>query len=260
MIRYLAQFSGPERAVIAVSLTLAAFLVVDPLVLQVVRSFDPGTRQFFKSFTDLGKSGWILIPTGVAVIGLYLFRSREYRFRAAAAAGYLMQIAAFVFVAVAGASLSASLIKNILGRARPKFFDELGSVAFQPFTFDYAYASFPSGHATTIVALAMALALLWPRGRVYLLAAAGWVAASRFLLGSHYLSDALAGAALGAAFPWLLRDRLAARGWLFRARADGGVSLRGRGLLRWIGREVRHFLPLRGNSMAQPDAGDIFDR
>ena len=224
----------PSAPAILGSLLVLGFLLVDPLILQVVRSFDTETRAFFKQFTDLGKSAWILIPTGLAVIGLYFYRAREFRLREAAAAGHVMQLCGFIFVAVAGASLTASLVKNILGRARPKLFDDLGTVAFQPFTFDYEYASFPSGHATTIIALAMAMALLWPRARVFLFSVAAWVAATRFLLGSHYLSDVLGGAALGIAFPWLLRDRLAARGWLFRKTTEGGVVLRAKRLRRWI--------------------------
>lgn len=234
MMRFLAQLSLPERAAIIGSLLVVGFLLVDPLILEVVRSFSSQTRTFFKWFTDLGKSTWILIPTGLAVIALYFYRAREYRLRETAAAGYVMQLFGFVFVAVAGASLTAGLVKNILGRARPKFFDDLGALAFQPFTFDYDYASFPSGHATTIIALATALALLWPRARIYLFAVAGWIAATRFLLGSHYLSDVLGGVALGVAFPFLLRDRLAARGWLFRKLENGGIELRAKRLRRWI--------------------------
>ena len=71
--------------------------------------------------------------------------------------------------------------------------------------------SFPSGHSTAATAVFGALAfLVWPhartaRRRVALVAAAvclvGLVAFSRLYLGVHYLSDVLAGLALGAA--WL---------------------------------------------------------
>ena len=37
-----------------------------------------------------------------------------------------------------------------------------------PFAFDSDYASFPSGHATNIFALATVIGILWPRGRVLL--------------------------------------------------------------------------------------------
>lgn len=241
MSQLISRLSGIEKAAIAGSLVVTVFLVVDPLILQSVRSFDPETRQFFKSFTDLGKSGWILVPLGLAVIGLYLFRTRDHSFRMFVAAGYLIQLTGFLFVSVAVASLAGSLIKNILGRARPKFFDSLGPVEFQPFTFDYDFASFPSGHATTICALAAALGILLPRARVLLFVAAGWVAATRFLIGSHYLSDALGGAALGFFTAYLLRNRMAARRWLFREKADGTKELRGLRLWPWIASQTGLF-------------------
>lgn len=226
----LLRLSNVQRAAIAVSVILAGFLVIDPLVLQAVRQFDSGTRDFFKSFTDLGKSGWILVPLGLAIIGLYFFRRCASGFRRAAASGYMMQLLGFLFLAIAGVSLSSSLIKNILGRARPKLFDTLGPFEFQPFTFDYDFASFPSGHATTICALGACLAILWPRWRALLFALAACVAATRFLIGSHYISDVMAGGMLGFGFPYFLRGRMAERRWLFKKTKCGEIKLRG-GLL-----------------------------
>lgn len=234
----MSRLSGIEKAALAGSVVAAIFLVIDPLVLQAVRLLDPGVRSFFRSFTDLGKSGWILIPLGVAIIGLYLYRARQYSLRALVASGYMIQVTGFVFVSVAATSLAGSLIKNIIGRGRPKFFEQVGSVEFRPFTFDYDFASFPSGHATTICALAAALGILWPRARVLLFVAAAWIAATRFLIGSHYLADVLGGAALGFSAPYLLRDRLAVRRWLFEKADGGGVRLRGQRLWRGLGQRI----------------------
>lgn len=238
MSQLVSRLSGIEKAVIAGSLVVATFLVIDPLILQSVRTLDPEARALFRSFTDLGKSGWILILLALAAIGITVFRAREISFRASVAAGYTLQLLSFLFASVALASLAGSLIKNILGRARPKFFDTLGPVEFRPFTFDYDYASFPSGHATTIFALGTALAILFPRARVLLIVAAGWVAATRFLIGSHYLSDALAGGCLGFCVPYLVRDRLAVRRWLFAKKADGTIHLRGGCLWPWMSTRI----------------------
>lgn len=60
--------------------------------------------------------------------------------------------------------------------------------------------SFPSGHVTRIAFLAVIVAALWPRTWVWS-AAAGFVALSVFLrvyIGDHWISDALAGLALGS--------------------------------------------------------------
>jgi undecaprenyl-diphosphatase len=68
--------------------------------------------------------------------------------------------------------------------------------------------SFPSGHSLTAFAVSVSLALFFPSLAVALFLAAASVAASRILLGMHFLSDVLAGSVLGAtlgyvAFLWL---------------------------------------------------------
>ena len=68
--------------------------------------------------------------------------------------------------------------------------------------------SFPSGHSMTAFAVTVSLAAFYPVLLPALLLCAVSVAASRILLGLHFLSDVLAGAALGG---WL--GYIAAR-WL----------------------------------------------
>ena len=240
----LPDFSPLEWSAIIASLVVASLLLIDPLVFGVVRHFNPEIRGFFRSFTDLGKANWILIPSGIGIAILLALRTRKNGIRKQAAYGYGAQILGFVFVAVAGASFVGMVIKNTLGRARPKLYDELGSFEFHPFAYTADFASFPSGHATTIFALGAVLAILLPKARVYIFVAAAWVAATRFLIGAHYISDAVAGALLGLGFVYLLRDRLAERRWIFERRADGIIQLRGRRLLRWSAGDLsRDLLP-----------------
>jgi undecaprenyl-diphosphatase len=59
--------------------------------------------------------------------------------------------------------------------------------------------SFPSGHTITAFAIAVALGAFYPEMRAGLFFCAASIAASRVLLGMHFLSDVLAGAALGSA-------------------------------------------------------------
>ena len=59
--------------------------------------------------------------------------------------------------------------------------------------------SFPSGHTITAFAVTSALAGFYPEMLPGLLFCAISIAASRVILGMHFLSDVLAGAALGAA-------------------------------------------------------------
>ena len=67
-----------------------------------------------------------------------------------------------------------------------------------------ATTSFPSGHAATSVAGAMALARVWPAARWAMAGLAALIALSRVYVGVHYPTDVVAGALLGAACAWLV--------------------------------------------------------
>jgi len=54
-------------------------------------------------------------------------------------------------------------------------------------------------------------------------------------VGAHYFTDAVLGAVLGIAFPYFVRDRFAARRWLFEYAPDGGYRLRGPRTQAWLG-------------------------
>lgn len=59
--------------------------------------------------------------------------------------------------------------------------------------------SFPSGHSITAFAVALSIGLFYPDLQASLLAVAFLIASSRIILGMHFLSDVLAGSAIGAA-------------------------------------------------------------
>lgn len=80
----------------------------------------------------------------------------------------------------------------------PSYFHD-GVFGFSPFHGGQGWYAFPSGHTTVACAAAASLWLLWPRGRpVYALAVALVVVG---LIGAdyHWLSDIIAGGALGTA-------------------------------------------------------------
>jgi undecaprenyl-diphosphatase len=82
-----------------------------------------------------------------------------------------------------------------------------GNLEFSPAS-GSGWDSFPSGHASAAFAVATVLAIKFPRTKWPILAVAAVIAASRIVRGSHYLTDAAGGAALGcvmgmiAAHPW----------------------------------------------------------
>jgi len=109
--------------------------------------------------------------------------------------------------AAAGAGIAVFLrLKKAARRRRP--------VAFEPHCWASLLPpdqfSFPSGHTITAFAVALSLGLFYPGLLAGLLFCALSVAASRILLGMHFLSDVIAGAAIGILLAY-------ASVWAFRA-------------------------------------------
>jgi membrane-associated phospholipid phosphatase len=111
--------------------------------------------------------------------------------------------AALFAVAVAGGNLVAAVGKVLVPRDRRITIGSIGGLDVQGY-------SFPSGHASRTVALAMALAvvaLAWPRlARWTVWCAAGLFAAaigaSRVVIGAHWTSDVVAAWCIVG--PWML--------------------------------------------------------
>jgi membrane-associated phospholipid phosphatase len=106
-----------------------------------------------------------------------------------------------------GAGLVADVLKLCVDRGRPYSLD-LSTVTFTS-TFhgwfpllpnSAAEQGFPSGHATTAAGLAVALALLYPRGRLLFGAVVAAVMAQRVVVHAHFPTDVAAGAIVGALF------------------------------------------------------------
>ncbi len=126
-----------------------------------------------------GGDGWLWYALGAILL---LFGGAE-RFMATGAAAFAAGLGIALFLR----------IKKATGRKRP--------CAFQPHCWAKLLPpdqfSFPSGHTITAFAVAVTLSLFYPELAPGLLFCAVSVAASRILLGMHFLSDVLAGAAIG---------------------------------------------------------------
>jgi undecaprenyl-diphosphatase len=125
--------------------------------------------------------GWLWYAMGLIVA---LFGGAE-RVAALAAAGLAVGLGIAVFLK----------LKRTIGRRRPCALEpHCWATLLPPDQF-----SFPSGHTITAFAVALALGSFYPTMLPGLLFCAASVAASRILLGMHFLTDVIAGAALGAA-------------------------------------------------------------
>jgi undecaprenyl-diphosphatase len=206
-------------ALAALVAVAAAHLVDDSAVLFIRNGSSPLVHGMAR-ITDVGQSQWYLVPAGLLFIAIAFLdwgaRTPSGRSRLA----FLFAQAGYAFSAVAFAGIIADIFKFLIGRARPKLFDDGGSLHFQPFTATHDFNSFPSGHSTTMGAVAIVLMVWFPRARVPLFLLCGFVAVTRIAARAHYPSDVVAGFALGSLYALFLARWLARRRVAFRFNKD----------------------------------------
>lgn len=200
-------------AVVAIALVtvLATLLFVDTNLPRPGTGFTHNIRVSFWSITDLGRSAWMLIPTGLVMLGALFVDRRRLIAVYAQRFDWLLSASTLIFLSVAGSGLIAVALKRLIGRARPWHFETHGPYAFEPFQLSSDFASFPSGHSTSIGAFAMATAILFPIVRIPALVIATAVAISRYMGGVHYPADVLAGLLFGVAFAWIVARWMVSR-------------------------------------------------
>ena len=112
----------------------------------------------------------------------------------------------------------------IVGRPRPKLLFSSGTYEFSWIGLSADHWSFPSGHAATAAALATALWCLWPQPMLFYVIGAALIAASRIVMGAHYLSDVVMGAFIGVLATRALAVALARGRPSFRLRPRAAAN------------------------------------
>lgn len=197
-------------------LAILSFLFFDQWISGNRGTFNSSLVDFFQFFTDIGKSGWILIPSGVFCLLMVFVDWQGLARRQQVWLSGLLFDFWFLFLAVAGSGILVLSLKQLAGRARPKHFESLGYDFFDPLRFESSFTSLPSGHSVTIAALATVLALRFPKfvsGWIILALAIG---TSRVVVGAHYPSDVVMGLTIGMLFTLFLARVFAARKSGFR--------------------------------------------
>ena len=196
---------------------VASMLFFDQPVIDAMRHIDPAWLPVIETVTGFGRSTGYLFILGAATAGLAAYAHAGQDKDRQQWARRWAWLCAYLFLAVAVPGLLNDLIKIIVGRPRPL----IEAAGISPFTFGYAYASFPSGHASTSFGLAFALGLLWPILRWPALACAAAIAASRVLLNVHQLSDVLASIILAQLVIHWLTAAFTRRGLVFTPDSQG---------------------------------------
>jgi membrane-associated phospholipid phosphatase len=213
----------PRRVALTGLLLLAVVLLamafLDRPLAWLCHGLNPELRAAFKSVTPLGLGGPYLIISGAVFIACRAAAALARTTERAARLIHHAYRALYIFLVVAGSGIIADIAKVIFGRARPKLLFADGIYGFSWGATRADYWSFPSGHATTVAAVAVGLYLLWPRGLPLYLLAALLVAASRIIITEHYASDVLMGLVLGGSFAWALWQGFARAGLALGAPA-----------------------------------------
>jgi membrane-associated phospholipid phosphatase len=172
------------------------------------------STDVLEGITELGST--LVVCVIAAVVGVVEFLRRRS-----------VALFAFLVLVVGGQNVISNAVKALVDRARPDV-DPLAG---------FSGPSFPSGHSAAAAATFAACALLVGRGRAsrtqallggVAIAIAVAVASSRVLLGVHWLTDVLAGLALGWA--WFAIGAIAFGGRLLRFGAPVELAERAREL------------------------------
>ena len=217
---------APRKLAIGAAIALAVYVLsmmtLDAAAILGVDHLPEWIISVFDEITDFGKSGWFLWPLGLLFIALAALPRALTPMSQRVLAALMVRVG-FLFTAIAVPSLFATIVKRMIGRARPMVGGSLDPTLFIPFEGHAAYAGTPSGHVTTAFAVFVAFGTLWPRARTALLIYALLIALSRVLVIAHYPGDAFAGALVGAFGAVLVRRYFAQRRLGFAIGSDGAV-------------------------------------
>ncbi len=115
----------------------------------------------------------------------------------------------FIFCSTLSAGIVAKVLKMLIGRARPIFFEALDMVGFFPPSTEWAFNSMPSGHTTVSFAGLIMIGLLVPRFKWLTWTLAILIGVSRVCVGAHWPTDVILGAFIGMVVAdivcWMLR-------------------------------------------------------
>ncbi|MGA8495665.1 MAG: phosphatase PAP2 family protein [Xanthobacteraceae bacterium] len=222
---------------------VACMVLVDTAASAWARTLPQWFEDIFERITDLGLSGWFLFPFGFILLCLAAVTSPRLTPLTQGVLAMLTVRFGFLFLAIGVPGLFVTIVKRLIGRARPYVGSPDDPFVYRPFVWAPEYASMPSGHATTAASAAIAIGALWPGSRAVMWFYALVIMFSRVVVLAHHPSDVIAGALVGALGALWLRRAFAARGLLFSAidlRAFPGPSLQ---RVKAALREVLHKKP-----------------
>jgi len=210
------------KAAIYFGAFLLCMILFDAPVMRALGHLPDWIRWSFDQITDFGLSGWFLWPLGILYVTLSALPARLTKISQAVLAAVMVRVG-FLFLSIGVPGLFVTIVKRMIGRARPLVGGHLDAYLFSPFKWTAAFSSLPSGHATTAFSVLVAFGSLWPRWRTELIVYAGLISLSRMVVMAHFPSDVFAGALVGAIGAVMVRYYFALRRLGFSVGTGGAL-------------------------------------
>ena len=209
-------------AVITLVLVFAGIFWFDKPLYLFMRNFDAPVWRLFDLLFDA--KIWLIV-SAVVLLFFYIKKSLKVRpkiknennkfslcvFIKDAFLKVHNSYAFYVFCSVLAASVVGKILKILIGRARPIFYEALDMTGFFPLSTEWAFNSMPSGHTFASFAGLVMIGLLAPKVKWFTWTLAIIIGASRVFYGAHWPTDVIMGAFIGMAMADLVKAALKSR-------------------------------------------------
>lgn len=220
--RYWARRSLLLGAVTSV-IIVALMFIVDATEIGLMPARGSAGLWPLRIVTDFGKDTHVMLALFIILVVLALVAPLQRGMSRAAVVSFGTRVQ-YIFMSVLFSIFIGEINKGVVGRGRPFVSGVADPFHYSHFAWTAAYASFPSGHATTAFALAFAVAAVWPRLRTVMIVYAVAICASRLVLLAHHASDVVAGGLTGWIGAMAMRYWFAARHLAFTIAKDGVIT------------------------------------
>ncbi|MDI9314205.1 MAG: phosphatase PAP2 family protein [Hydrotalea sp.] len=218
-VKSAAHKSGPLRldsamlqkyAIIFLLAGIASFFLVDKFLADGIKSVEWLTknRQSFLLYTldEIGRAKNWVSGAGMVLIAssFFLYLKKGHKLRQ-----QWVRYSGRIFLAVFSANIIVNILKTVVGRYRPYNVTPDSEISFYSVQFLQGgynkLASFPSGHATTAMAVCLTLYYLNPKAAYnkYVFAVGGLIMVQRLITLNHYFSDIVIGSGIGLLMAYL---------------------------------------------------------